>query len=103
MRFGSLSTMICTMMMICAATLALVATSAAADPVKKAGHARSAAPPPDDGYHVPYVAGADGRKHSVMEIPGSVTVIPRKVIDDQQATTLGEVLRNSAGVTVVGR
>lgn len=85
------------------AALALVATGAIADPAKKAGQARTAVPPPNDGYYVPYVTGADGRRHSVMDIPGSVTVIPRKVIDDQQARTISDVLRNSAGVTVLGR
>lgn len=85
---------------ICATTLALLATWATAEPALAAGKARSSTPPRDDGYYVPYVTGADGRRQSVMDIPGSVTVISRKAMDDQQATTVGEALRNSAGVTV---
>jgi outer membrane receptor for monomeric catechols len=33
-----------------------------------------------------------------MQIRGSVTVVPRSLMDDQHATTLGEALRNVPGV-----
>lgn len=54
----------------------------------------------DTGYYVPYVTGTGGTRVPVMEIPGSVTVVPRSLMDDQQATTLGQALRNVPGVTV---
>jgi len=54
----------------------------------------------EKGYYVPYIRGADGRKHPRMEIPGSETVITREMLDDQQATTLGQALRNASGVYV---
>lgn len=93
--------------------LALFASSACADTLARGSRARRApsptsAPMANNGhyvpnYDVPYVVGVDGKKHSVMEIPGSVTVIPRQVMDDQQVTTIGGALRNAAGVTVIGR
>ena len=92
-----------------AAALLLMATSALADPVVRGAKARKAHAPTapaqtaESGYYVPYVIGVDGKKYPIMEIPGSVTVIPRQLIDDQQATTLGEALRNVSGVTVRGR
>ena len=57
----------------------------------------------ETGYYVPNIIGPDGKKYPIMEIPGSATVISRQLIDDQQATTLGEALRNVSGVTVRGR
>lgn len=57
---------------------------------------------PDTGYYVPYVTRPGGTRVPVMEIPGSVTVVPRSLMDDQQATTLGQALRNVPGV-MVGR
>lgn len=93
-----------------AAALLIVATGALADPLLrgvKAGKTHTSSPAAqttdNDGYYVPYVVGVDGKKYPIMEIPGSMTVIPRQVIDDQQATTLGETLRNVSGVTVRGR
>jgi outer membrane receptor for ferric coprogen and ferric-rhodotorulic acid len=56
----------------------------------------------DRGYYVPYLTGPAGTRVPVMNIPGSVTVVPRSLMDDQQATTLGEALRNVPGV-MVGR
>lgn len=92
-----------------AAALMIVATSAPADPllVRVKGKRTPISSPParavDDGYYTPYLIGADGRRYPIMEIPGSATVISRQVIDDQQATTLGEALRNVSGVTVRSR
>ncbi len=54
------------------------------------------------GYYVPYVTGPGGTRVPVMQVPGSVTVVPRSLMDDQQATTLGEALRYVPGV-MVGR
>ena len=50
------------------------------------------------GYYVPYVTGAAGRPVPIMQIPGSVTVVPREVIDDQQDITICGALRNVSGV-----
>ncbi|MBG0794031.1 TonB-dependent receptor plug domain-containing protein [Methylocystis sp. H62] len=92
-----------------AAALLMAANGAFADPLIRGVKARRThtSPPPaqaaDNGHYVPYVVGVDGKKYPIMEIPGSVTVIPRQVIDDQQATTLGDALRNVSGVTVRGR
>lgn len=61
---------------------------------------RSKPPRDEDGYYVPYVTGPGGEKRDVMEIPGSVTVVSRKLMDDTQATTLGDALRFVPGVTV---
>lgn len=86
---------------ICVA-LAMLTACAGAEPSKPGERKRAPIAQPND-YYVPFVTGSDGRQRSVMDIPGSVTVRPRKVIDDQQATTVGDVLRNSPGVTVGGR
>ena len=54
-------------------------------------------------YYPPYATGVDGRKQPVVNIPGSITVMSRQVLDDLQARTLGDALRSAAGVTVIGR
>ena len=88
------------------AALVILTSTAIAEPLQRSGKARKTISPPiaspasNDGYYVPYVTGADGRKYPIMEIPGSVTVISRQLMDDQQATTLGDALRNISGVTV---
>jgi outer membrane receptor for ferric coprogen and ferric-rhodotorulic acid len=79
-----------------------------AEPLVRGGKARvvtspgaAGGPPPGDtGYYVPYVTGPGGTRVPVMQVPGSVTVVPRSLMDDQQATTLGEALRNVPGVFV---
>ncbi len=92
-----------------AAALLMVADNSLADPLIRGVKARRthisspAARAVDDGYYVPYIVGPDGKKYPIMEIPGSATVISRRLIDDQQATTVGEALRNVSGVTVRGR
>lgn len=79
-----------------ATALLVVANGAFADPLIRGVKARRthvsspAAQPADNGYYVPYVVGVDGKKYTIMEFPGSVTVVPRQLMDDQQATTLGE-------------
>jgi outer membrane receptor protein involved in Fe transport len=86
--------------LICVA-LASLSTAAFAGSSAKAK--RPAPPPAEDGYYVPYVTGRGGQKVPVMEIPGSVTVISRKFMDDVQAISLGDALRYAPGVTVMGR
>jgi outer membrane receptor for ferric coprogen and ferric-rhodotorulic acid len=49
-------------------------------------------------YYVPYAQDAGGRRVPIMQIPGSVTIVPRQVIDDQQDTTICGALRNVSGV-----
>ncbi len=88
------------------AALLILTSTAIADSSQRSGKTRKTMSPPvaspasNDGYYVPYVMGADGKKYSIMEIPGSVTVISRQLMDDQQAITLGDALRNVSGVTV---
>jgi len=84
------------------------AANSSAEPLVRGGKARvvtspgaAGGPPPGDtGYYVPYVTGPGGTRVPVMQVPGSVTVVPRSLIDDQQATTLGEALRYVPGVFV---
>jgi outer membrane receptor protein involved in Fe transport len=49
-------------------------------------------------YYVPYVTDAAGRPVPIMQIPGSITVVPRQVIDDQQDITICGALRNISSV-----
>ena len=93
-----------------AALALVVATSSAlSEPLtlganaKKARSSAQATPAGEGGYYVPYIVGPDGKKYPIMEIPGSATVVSRQLIDDQQARTPGEALRNVSGVTVRGR
>ena len=83
-----------------AASVALALTSSSALAGSPAKSKRTQKPAAEDGYYVPYVTGPGGEKQSVMEIPGSVSVVSRKLMDDVQATTLGEALRFVPGVTV---
>ena len=93
-----------------AAALLIVANGALADPLRRERQGQEDAcivaggsNHGQCGYYVPYVVGVDGKKYPIMEIPGNVTVISRQLMDDQQATTLGDALRNVSGVTVRGR
>jgi outer membrane receptor for ferric coprogen and ferric-rhodotorulic acid len=79
------------------AALALLSTTAVAGSSAKAKRPPRAS---EDGYYVPYVTGPGGQKKDVMEIPGSVSVVSRKFMDDVQATTIGDALRYVPGVTV---
>lgn len=79
------------------AALALLATPAFAGSSTKS---KRPAPQAEDGYYVPYVTGPGGETRDVMEIPGSVTVVSRKFMDDVQATSIGDALRYVPGVTV---
>jgi len=83
----------------CGAALAAFAQSASAGQAPRHRHARIHASAPDNAsYYVPYVADVAGNPVPIMQIPGSVTVVPRQVIDDQQAITVCEALRNVSGV-----
>jgi catecholate siderophore receptor len=52
------------------------------------------------GYLTRDITGPGGERVPIMDVPGSATVINRQILDDQQATTLGQALRNVSGVTV---
>jgi outer membrane receptor for ferric coprogen and ferric-rhodotorulic acid len=52
------------------------------------------------GYYTPYLTGPGGERAPIMEVPGSAVVINKQILDDQQATTLGQALQNVSGVTV---
>jgi iron complex outermembrane receptor protein len=47
---------------------------------------------------VPDVNDAAGNPVPIREIPGSVVVVPRQVIDDQQDISVCGALRNVSGV-----
>jgi iron complex outermembrane receptor protein len=51
------------------------------------------------GYYVPNVTDAAGNSVPVMQVPGSVVVVPRQVMDDQQDITVCGALRNVSGVS----
>lgn len=85
---------------LAAVASALIATAAQAGSAPKA---KAPARPAEDGYYVPHVTGPGGEKRPVMEIPGSVTVVSRKFMDDIQATTIGDALRFVPGVQSMGR
>ena len=88
------------------ATLVLQADAIAGT---SAPHNAPATPPPrasvrntaqDPGnYYVPYVRDASGTRVPIMQIPGSVVVIPQQVIQDQQDITVCGALRNVSGVS----
>lgn len=56
-----------------------------------------------NGYKVDEAEGAMRTSISLLETPQSVTVIPNTVINEQLATTLGEVLGNDASLTAGSR
>ena len=55
-----------------------------------------------DGYLVPDASTATRTDTPLRDIPQSIQVIPRQVIEDQQATSIEQVLENAAGVTFLG-
>lgn len=65
---------------------------------------RVAPPPPyyDDGYFSNYVTGPTGAPTPVMQVPGSTSVITRKMMDDFQSRDLCGALRLAPGVTTSG-
>lgn len=56
----------------------------------------------EDGYLVPAASTATRTDTPLRDIPQSIQVIPRQVIEDQQATSIEAVLNNSASVTFLG-
>jgi iron complex outermembrane receptor protein len=51
-------------------------------------------------YFVPNASTATGTDTPILDIPASIRVIPRQVLEDQQATDLGDALRNVSGASV---
>ena len=94
--------------MALSAALAIFAQSAALDHAhahRKPRHARvhsslqfGSGHANQSSYYVPDVRDLAGKPVPVMQIPGSVTVVPGQVLDDQQAISLCEALRNVSGV-----
>ena len=57
----------------------------------------------DDGdYFVPNASTATRTDTPLRDVPQSIQIIPRQVIEDQQAIGLEDVLENAAGVTFLG-
>ncbi|MEM9806125.1 MAG: TonB-dependent receptor plug domain-containing protein [Cyanobacteria bacterium P01_D01_bin.56] len=56
----------------------------------------------EDGYFIPDASTATRTDTPLRDIPNSIQVIPRQIIEDQQAIRLEEVLENAAGVTFQG-
>ncbi|NEQ42211.1 MAG: TonB-dependent receptor [Leptolyngbya sp. SIOISBB] len=56
----------------------------------------------DDDYFVPNASTATRTDTPLRDIPNSIQVIPRQVIEDQQAIGLEDVIENAAGVTFLG-
>ena len=88
---------------VSAVALLVTAEGAFAEPAIRGVRAKAtnlrAAPQPDSGYYVPYATGPNGEKVPVMDIPGSISVIPRQVMDDQATTSVCGALGNAAGVS----
>jgi outer membrane receptor for ferric coprogen and ferric-rhodotorulic acid len=63
-----------------------------------------AAPPQysDDGYFSNYVTGPTGTPTPIMQVPGSASVVTRKMMDDFQSRSLCDALRLAPGVTTSG-
>ena len=55
-----------------------------------------------EGYFVPDASTATRTDTPLRDVPQSIQVIPRQVIEDQQATSIEQVLENAAGVTFLG-
>ncbi|WAL59540.1 TonB-dependent siderophore receptor [Thermocoleostomius sinensis] len=53
----------------------------------------------DEGYNPSRATTATRTDTPLRDIPASITVIPRQVIEDQGAVRLDEILRNASGVT----
>ena len=71
------------------------------DPITVEGRSESAYGPVD-GYLAERSATATKTDTPIRDIPNSIQVVPRQVIEDEQAIGLEEVLDNAAGVTYLG-
>lgn len=60
------------------------------------------APGEDEDYFVPDASTGTRTDAPILDIPQSVQVIPRQVLEDQQVTRLDRALRNASGVTFGG-
>ncbi len=58
--------------------------------------------PAEDGYFSGYVTGPTGTKVPIRRVPGSATVITRKMMDDFQANTICDALHFAPGVIASG-
>lgn len=91
---------------ILVALACVIGLTAAADTRVRGARARvhRVAPPPyyDDGYFSDYVTGPTGAPTPVMQVPGSTSVITRKMMDDFQSRDLCGALRLAPGVTTSG-
>lgn len=56
---------------------------------------------PANGYRVPSATTATKTDTPLRDIPQSIQVVPRQVIQDQQVTRVGDAARNVSGVTVL--
>jgi len=56
----------------------------------------------EDGYLVPNASTATRTNTPILEIPQSIQVIPRQVLEEQQVTRLDEALQNAGGVIYNG-
>ncbi|MFO1104454.1 MAG: TonB-dependent receptor [Methylocystis sp.] len=56
----------------------------------------------DDGYFSNYVTGPTGAPTPIMQVPGSASVITRKMMDDFQSRSLCDSLRLAPGVSTSG-
>lgn len=56
----------------------------------------------EDDYFVPNASTATRTDTPILEVPASIQVIPRQILEDQQVTTLDEALTNVSGVTEGG-
>ncbi|MEM8505063.1 MAG: TonB-dependent siderophore receptor [Cyanobacteria bacterium P01_D01_bin.1] len=54
---------------------------------------------PLDGYRVPDASVGTRTNTAIIDVPQSIQVIPDQVIEDQNAQTLNEALRNASGVS----
>ncbi|MBD2091395.1 TonB-dependent siderophore receptor [Microcoleus sp. FACHB-1515] len=56
----------------------------------------------EEGYAVPNASAGTRTDAALRDVPQSIQVVPRQVIEDQGAIDLGDVLRNVGGVTANG-
>ncbi len=56
----------------------------------------------EDGYFVPEASTATRTDTPIRDIPGSIQVIPRQILEDQKATRIQEALDNISGVRKSG-
>ncbi|ERN42434.1 TonB-dependent siderophore receptor [Rubidibacter lacunae KORDI 51-2] len=56
----------------------------------------------DDDYFLPNASTATRTDTPILDVPASIQVVPRKVLEDQQVTRLDEALNNVSGVTSGG-